>query len=331
VTLSSSSTPVTLPLGSVIGETYEVGARMDIGSMGEIYAARHIQLGKQVAIKVIGRRLWKDDTVLELFTMEARALALIHHPAVVTVEHVGKLADGRAYFVMELLHGETLCDRLARGLPPFAEALHILDQIAWGLAAVHCRGITHRDLKPENVFLVYLPGEFPSAKLIDFGLAQLNDSVSAAANVHLQTRGVTVGTPMYMSPEQLLSPCVDFRADIYALGTLAYEVVLGRPPFPQARTLAECQAVHLSEAPPRPRAIKPIPSQLDHLLFTMLAKDPAHRPTLAQVRAVIAAVSACPRGHTKISARALAAVILAAMLAGMLVRALAVRVLEWIT
>jgi len=273
--------------GSVVGDTYEIDARLGAGAMGEVYAARHVVLGKRVAIKMISQRLSEDDTAIERFAMEARTLAQIQHPAIVAVEHVGELADGRAYFVMEFLRGESLFERIQRGRVPLPEALRILDQMARGLDAAHGEGVTHRDLKPENTFLVHLPGEPPTVKLVDFGLAKLKRADIDFRAERTQS-GVAIGTPMYMSPEQARGPDVDHRTDIYALGCVAYELVLGVPPFAHARTAPELYAAHLHESPPLPRSIWPeVPPQLDLALFAMLAKDPAHRPTLAQFRAVI--------------------------------------------
>ena len=282
---------VELPPGSVVGETYEVDAKLGAGAMGEVYAARHVKLGKRVAIKVIGERLSEDSAAIERFAMEARTLAKIQHPAIVAVDHVGELADGRAYFVMEFLRGETLFDRISRGRVPLPEALRILDQVARGLEAAHAEGVTHRDLKPENVFLVHLPGEPPIVKLVDFGLSKLRRPDDFRAE--RTQSGVAIGTPLYMSPEQMRGPDVDPRTDVYALGVIAYELVLGTLPFPRAQTAPALYAAHLHEVPPLPRSIWPeIPPQLDLVLFAMLAKDPAHRPTLAQVRAVVAGVRA---------------------------------------
>ena len=285
-----------LPPGSVVGDTYEIDARLGAGAMGEVYAARHVGLGKRVAIKVIGQRLSEDDAAIERFAMEARTLAQIQHPAIVAVDHVGELADGRAYFVMELLRGESLFERLQRGRIPLPEALRILDQMARGLDAAHGEGVTHRDLKPENTFLVHLPGEPPTIKLLDFGLAKLAaDHADVDRRAERTQSGVAIGTPMYMSPEQMRGPDVDHRTDIYALGCVAYELVLGAPPFPHAKATPELYAAHLHESPPLPRSIWPeIPPQLDLALFAMLAKDPAHRPTLAQFRAVLADAGATP-------------------------------------
>lgn len=281
-----------LPAGTIVGDNYEIETRLGAGAMGEVYAARHMKLGKRVAVKIIGKRLSEDAAAIERFAMEARALAQIQHPAIVAVEHVGELTDGRAFFIMEFLRGQSLFERLQHGRLSLSEALRVIDQIARGLDAAHTEGIIHRDLKPENTFLVHLPGEEPLVKIVDFGLSKLAaDRADEDQRAERTQSGVAIGTPMYMSPEQMRGQGVDYRTDVYALGCVAYELLLGEPPFPQARTAPELFAAHLAESPPLPRAIWPdIQPQLDLVLFAMLAKDPAHRPTLAQVRSVIADV-----------------------------------------
>lgn len=282
-----------LPPGTVVDDTYEIDAKLGAGAMGEVYAAHHMKLGKRVAIKVIGRRLSEDDAAIERFAMEARTLAKIQHPAIVAIEHIGDLPDGRAYFVMEFLRGESLFDRLQRGRVPLPEALRILDQMARGLEAAHGEGVIHRDLKPENTFLVHLSGEPSAVKLVDFGLSKLTaDRAADDQRAERTGSGVPIGTPMYMSPEQARGQGVDHRTDIYALGIVAYELLLGQPPFPDAHSVAELFAAHLTETPPLPRSIWPeIPTPLDLALFAMLAKDPASRPTLEQIRSVLADAS----------------------------------------
>ena len=279
-----------LPAGCVVGETYEIELRLGAGAMGEVYAAHHVKLGKRVAIKVIGQRVSEDDAAIERFAMEARALARIQHPAIVAVEHIGELPDGRAYFVMEFLRGQSLFERLRRGEMSLSEALRIIDQMARGLEAAHAEGIIHRDIKPENTFLVHLTDEPPIVKIVDFGLAKLR---TQDQRVEKTQSGVAIGTPMYMSPEQARGPNVDYRTDIYSLGCVAYELVLGVPPFPHAKTAPELYAAHLAEDPPHPSSIWPeIPKPLASILFAMLSKEPDRRPTLSQIRTVIAEVRA---------------------------------------
>jgi tRNA A-37 threonylcarbamoyl transferase component Bud32 len=287
---------IELPPGSVVHDDYEIDARLGAGTMGEVYAARHLRLGKRVAIKVIAPRLSRDPAAVDRFSREARALARIHHPGIVAVEHIGDLPDGRAYFVMERLDGEPLDARLVRGRLALDDALDVLDQVARALEAAHLQGVTHRDLKPANIFLCQLPGEpRPLVKLLDFGVAKL-----AASGERLGQRtqsGVAIGTPMYMSPEQTRGPDIDSRTDVYALGCLAYELILGSVPYPRALSVAALVAAHLHEPTPAPRAAWPgIPPALDLLMFSLIAKDPAYRPTLPQVRHVIASLRAEPTG-----------------------------------
>jgi serine/threonine protein kinase len=283
---------IDLPSGSIVSDEYEIANRLGQGAMGEVYAARHIKLNKRVAIKVISPRLSEDTAAIERFEQDARTLAEFHHPGIVDVLGFGELADGRAYFVMEFLAGESVDDRLGCGRIPFDEALDIFDQVARALEAAHLHGVIHRDLKPANVYLVRIPNEPPLiVKLLDFGLAKL--AVDVDQRAERTQSGAVIGTPTHLSPEQARGPDVDHRTDIYALGCTAYQLLLGRPPFEDAKTIAALIAAHIHETRAMPRAIWPeIPPQLDLLLFAMLSKDPAHRPTLTQTRHVIASVKA---------------------------------------
>lgn len=278
---------IELPAGSVVDE-YEVDAKLGAGAMGVVYSAKHLKLGRRVAIKVIAPSMGTDPHALARFEREARTLASLQHPNIVDVYAFGTLSDERSYFVMEHLSGSTLYERLQRGGVPIDEALDVIDQIARALEAAHAAGIVHRDLKPENMFLQRVPGEQRAVvKLLDFGLVRLLVSDGAERTAS----GAVIGTALYLSPEQARSPNVDGRTDIYALGVVAYELVLGQHPFPQARTAMAALAAHLTEDPPQPRTIWPeIPPALDLLMHAMLAKDPSYRPTLAQVRDVIASV-----------------------------------------
>ena len=282
---------IELPSGSTVDD-YEIDAKLGAGAMGVVYRANHMKLGRRVAIKVIAPIMGQDPQALARFEREARALASLRHPNVVDVSAFGTLPDRRCYFVMEYLAGETLGERLARGCVSLAEALEVLDQIARALEAAHAQNIVHRDLKPSNTFLARIPSERRSiVKLLDFGLAKL----AVADGVEKTASGAVIGTAMYLSPEQARGPNVDGRTDVYALGCIAYELVLGRHPFPDAHTPTAAIAAHLTEPAPQPRVIWPgIPVALDLLLASMLAKDPRHRPTLAEIRHVIASVRSPP-------------------------------------
>lgn len=288
---------VDLPGGSLVDD-YEIEAKIGEGAMGVVYSATHTKLGRRVAIKVIAPTIGQDPQAIARFEREARTLASIHHPNIVDVYAFGTLADGRSYFAMEYMSGEALGDRLERGRLSLDEALDLVDQIARGLEAAHAQRIVHRDLKPSNIFLAYIARENrPAVKLIDFGLVKSSrvDSVENTASAAI------IGTAAYIAPEQARSPNVDGRADVYALGCVAYELVLGCHPFPAARTALAAVAAHLTEPPPHPRSIWPeIPATLDLLLFSMLAKDPSYRPTLAQVRHVVASLRSRPRHESEL-------------------------------
>lgn len=192
---------IELPPGSMVGDEYEVDHRLGAGAMGEVYAARHVKLDKRVAIKVISPRLSEDSAAVERFVQEARTLARMRHPGLVDVLGFGELADGRAYFVMEYLSGESLFDRLQRGRLGRDEALDIFGQIARALEAAHAHGVVHRDLKPENTFLTRVTNEQrPIVKLLDFGLARL--VVEVDRRTERTQSGVVIGTASTCRPSR---------------------------------------------------------------------------------------------------------------------------------
>jgi serine/threonine-protein kinase len=278
---------VNLVPGTLVGE-YEIEKLLGSGGMGAVYGAKHEKLGRRAAIKVISPSLSRDRSAIERFEQEAIALARLSHPNIVNVLSVGTLpGDGRSYYAMEWLDGESLQARIDRGGVTLDDALDILDQTARGLEAAHAAGVIHRDLKPDNVWLQRV-GEEPRAivKILDFGLAKL------AQHRRTEETAVNVmfGTAAYMSPEQCQSARdVGPPTDGYALGCVAYELLCGRLPFTYD-TFAELIVAHGSEDPPRPRELNPaIDPQLDELLFTMLAKNPNKRPSLAVVRSTTAA------------------------------------------
>jgi serine/threonine-protein kinase len=269
--------------GSIVGE-YAIEARLGAGSMGEVFAAVHVLIGKRVAIKVISPLLSANETAVARFLDEARAACAIGHPGIVDIHAAGQLEDGRCYLVMEHLNGETLGAHMARQRLSFDEAVEIIDQMCRALAVAHECGIVHRDLKPENVFLVNVPGQKEEiVKLLDFGLAKLTNH---AASLRRTETGQMMGTPLYVSPEQAKGLAdVDHRTDIYALGCMAYEMFLDQPPF-VAKSAAEIIAMHLNTPVPVPK----VHVQLDPLLQGMLAKQATSRPSLLEIRTVLASV-----------------------------------------
>jgi eukaryotic-like serine/threonine-protein kinase len=288
---AESVVPMELRPGQTVGE-YRVGWKLGEGGMASVYAATHPVIGKRAAIKILHPELCADLDCVERFVQEARAANSIGHPNIVDVFSFGKLADGRSYFVMEWLRGQTLSARLEHGPVPLAEALEILEQTCDALEAAHEKGIIHRDLKPDNIFLVPVRGGRQLVKLLDFGIAKLVGN-------HQRRRFATVpclmGTPEYISPEQAGGQEIDQRTDIYALGVIAYEMLAGRLPF-AADSVPETLQLHLHAQPEPLRKLKPdLPGELDALVLALLAKQPDARPALALVHARLHALrSACP-------------------------------------
>lgn len=273
--------------------SYLLLARLAEGGMGAVYRALHRKLGRQVAIKVLQRQLAPDRGIVNRFLHEARAANTIRHPNVVEVyDFVDSGPD--IYFVMELLRGRDLHDAIHRpgGADPpkmpnetsrvsrpmdLDRAAHILEQIAAALHAAHARAIVHRDLKPENVFLIERDGDPDFVKLIDFGIAKLS-----RPDGRLTVSGAVLGTPEYMSPEQARGLPVDPRADVYALGCIAYEMLTGEQAF-AGDDVGEIIARQISGRPPSLRArASSVPPAIEAVVLRALAKEPGQRHASAR-------------------------------------------------
>jgi serine/threonine-protein kinase len=261
-------------MGSPRITSYTVTTALGKGGFGEVFAAVHDVLGREVAIKVLHQRWSNDEEAVHRFVAEARAVNAVRHPNIVDVVDFGTLEDGRHYHVMERLRGESLHARMVnRGPMSLEEALPILRAMAGALDVVHDAGIVHRDVKPENVFLHDEAGR-EIVKLIDFGLAKL---VATPAAGPTQT-GVILGTPAYMSPEQCRAQPVERQSDIYAFGVIAYEILTGGVPHRGADPVATLLA-HVHDEPERPSRRRPaLPRELDDVILGLLAKSPRARP-----------------------------------------------------
>jgi Tol biopolymer transport system component len=269
---------MTLSAGTRLG-TYEILAPLGAGGMGEVYRARDPKLGREVAIKVLPDRVGSDPDALARFEREARAVASLSHPNIMAIFDFGT-QDGVSYAVTELLEGETLAARLARGPLPTEQLVRVGVEICAALTAAHRKGIAHRDLKPSNVMLTK-----SGVKLLDFGLAKpvshdaalggLTAAPTAAPD--LTAEGAIVGTLSYMSPEQLEGNPVDARTDIFALGSTLYEMATGKKAFERQNNAGVISAILMSEPPPV-SAVRPMsPPTLDRLVKVCLAKDPDAR------------------------------------------------------
>jgi len=262
---------------------YRVMRELGRGGMGIVFAARDDSLGRDIAIKILHRGA--DPHERERLRREARSAASVAHAAVCQLYEIGE-ADGELFIAMELVDGESLGDRIARGPMPPREAAEIAIAMLDALDAVHAHGIVHRDIKPSNVFLARR-----GVKILDFGLARARPhDVDATAPVTLP--GVVVGTPRYMAPEQIGGADVDARADLFAVGCLLFEMLAARPAF-QGRTLAEALHAVAYDQPPVLTG-SPSIAALDKIIHRALAKSPADRyasasAMLADLRALSSA------------------------------------------
>ena len=261
-------------VGREIG-SYRIVKRLGVGGMGAVYEAVEVNIERRAALKVIHPFL-KDDAQLASLLAEARAVNAIGDEGIVDIYAFGTLPDGRAYLVMELLEGETLQSRLARDERVLvADAVELLLALSRVLEAAHASGFVHRDLKSANVFIVRRPNRAPYPKLLDFGIVHRVKSGG----------GEALGTPAYAAPEQVTHTNVGPKADLYALGVLAYELLTGQLPF-DAPDGTELIRLHREAARPHPNRVVPMPDALDALIVSLMATEPHHRPASAgEVRA----------------------------------------------
>jgi serine/threonine-protein kinase len=296
--------------GFVIDDRWELLTPLATGSSGEVFASRDRTSAGEVAIKIMRSDLMADPVAVKRFEREARATGSIAHPNVVRVVAHGHHL-GRPYLAMELLHGETLEARLGRGPLPRAQCLAVVSQIAAALDAAHAAGVIHRDLKPDNVFL--LEGEAVAVRVLDFGYAKLADHL--VGDPSLTAANALLGTPLYMAPEQVqASREVDARADLWSLGVIAYELVVGRAPFPSTN-VADLFVEILTRPVPLPSAVdRRLPKRLDAWSRRALARAREERfPTAAALAEALAAAvrPAGRRSLAVVGALAVAAVVLA--------------------
>ena len=259
--------------GSKLGP-YEIVGPLGAGGMGEVYRAKDLRLGRDVAVKILPTHLSDKPDVRERFEREARAISSLNHPNICTLYDIGREGDAD-YFVMELLDGESLSARLARGPLRVDEALKIGAQVAEGLAAAHKQGIIHRDLKPGNIGLTK-----SGAKVLDFGVAKLRDEAvvdMATRTTPLTSAGAMVGTVQYMAPEQLEGRPVDHRADLFAFGALLHEMLTGQRAFPGQSQASVIAAILTLDPRPVSELVPTAPAALDRVIKSCLAKEADER------------------------------------------------------
>jgi hypothetical protein len=259
---------------------YTLEEKIGEGSMGEIFRARHAMLRRPTAIKLMVGE--SSESALRRFEKEVQLTARLTHPNTISIYDYGRTPEGRFYYAMELLDGMTLEELVARSGPqPHGRVIHILRQICGALREAHGIGLIHRDIKPANIYLCSRGGSFDVVKVLDFGLVR---EFKNPSNVTLSNADAIAGTPMYLSPEAIITPAnIDARADIYALGAVGYFLLCGSPPF-SGNTLAELCGHHLHTTPQRPseRRGTAIAEDLERIVLACLAKDAVARPQSAR-------------------------------------------------
>src|SRR5512138_2477241 len=266
-----------LGAGAKLGR-YEIRSAIGAGGMGEVYRARDMQLGREVAVKVLPSTFSTDSDRLRRFEQEARAASALNHPNILIVHDIGA-HDGSPYVVSELLEGETLRKRIAGTPLNQRRAIDYALQIANGLAAAHEKGIIHRDLKPDNIFIT----NDGRVNILDFVLAKLTQLDGNQQQTDIPTRrvdtdpGVVMGTVGYMSPEQLKGRAVDQRSDIFSFGAILYEMLSGRRAFHGESTAETMSAILREDPPDLSETNQRISPGLERVVHHCLEKDPEER------------------------------------------------------
>ncbi len=257
-----------LKTGTVVADRYEINGLLGRGGFGEVYRARHTGTHETVALKVLRPELLSESSAVERFTAEARLCASLRHPNTVRVFDFGQTPEKALYLAMEFLEGESLEEILSRGPLTPRRTLRITTQVLKSLAEAHGRKIVHRDLKPENILVGALAGEPDFVHVIDFGIAKF---LAEGANAALTQAGAIIGTPHYMSPEQIRGDTLDARADLYSVGVLLYRCLSGRHPYDGDTTFG-ILAAHLGDLLP-PLGIQPPDRALEAIVVRALARD----------------------------------------------------------
>ena len=291
-----AAAPANNLVGQVIADRYHVVKKLGEGGMGQVYLAEHVKMGRRSAIKVMNPSMVHDPDSVARFNREASNASRINHPNVCAIYDFGETLDGLIYLAMEFIEGEPLTDLIARaGALPVARATAIFLQTADALQAAHELGIVHRDLKPDNIMVTSRKGGGDTVKVVDFGIAKAVGGDQAGQKV--TKTGLVVGTPEFMSPEQLAGDDVDGRSDLYSLALVFFRVLTGKVPF-EATSLQSMMIKRLTDEPAKLAEARPdlsFPAGLQPVLDTALARTPTERyQTVAKFAADVAAVTGRP-------------------------------------
>jgi eukaryotic-like serine/threonine-protein kinase len=282
--LASPAAGASVLVGRILEDRYRIDVVLGEGGMGAVYQAEHLLMHKRVAIKILHPELTRVPEVVARFEREAMAAAHIDHPNVAAATDFGKLSDGSFFLVLEFVEGRSLRELIAEGPIAPARAATVAKQVLGGLSRAHGLGIVHRDLKPENVMLIQRDGVDDFVKILDFGIAKvpMGDIVAQGGGPSrepLTQQGMVYGTPEYMAPEQALGEEVDARADLYALGVLMFEMMMGRRPF-DAPSKVQILGMVVSKPVPTFVSVLPehdAPPALEAFVRQLLAKTPDAR------------------------------------------------------
>lgn len=278
-------------------DAYIIEFLLGSGGVGNVYAARHAHLDREVALKHLRPEVALNAKIVQRFFDEARAANRVRHENIVEITDFREHPRFGAYLIMERLDGQDLADLIFEmgQSVSIQKVLRIAQQTASALGAAHAAGIVHRDLKPDNIFLTRRGGDDHFVKVLDFGVAKLGEGI-ASADAFKTAAGTLLGTPAYMSPEQGLGQTVDARTDIYALGVILFEMLTGALPF-DAETAGEFIVLHATSAPlPITQFREDVPASLVDLVERCMAKAPDDRPgSMLEVEAMLEAISQAPR------------------------------------
>ncbi len=268
--------------GDILGGKYKILGMLGGGAMGKLYKAENITIQKHVAIKVMQGDFAQNEEYQQRFMREAQAAASLEHFNICTIMDYDMTEKGDAYIVMELLSGEPLSDRIKRlgTLDPMSACL-IMRQLLSALGCAHAKGIVHRDIKPDNVFLVHHEDRDDFVKLIDFGVAHIEQPQIVEGSKPLTQSGQIYGTPQYLSPEQAEGSPIDYRADLYATGIILYEMLVGTPPF-EGKSFLDLLVKQVREPAPHLPSTIVQSDRLDEIIQKLLAKNPDDRYGSAQ-------------------------------------------------
>ncbi|RAL24759.1 hypothetical protein DL240_00685 [Lujinxingia litoralis] len=269
-------------LNNLVGQRlfgeYTITKKLGEGGMGAVYLAQQDSIDQKIAVKVLHEHAAESDELIQRFHREARVVSMLTHPNIIRVFIFGRTEGGLLYLAMEYVEGQSLRERMDAQPLEEIQAIKLMKQLCSGLSEAHDLGIIHRDLKPDNVLLTNFRGESNFVKILDFGIAKLNEADGKPEQQKLTQAGIVYGTPEYLSPEQAQALELDHRTDIYSLGVMLYELITGTVPF-QGATPVQILTAHVFSEVPSPSSVSPVPvaPTMERIIMRALSKDPGER------------------------------------------------------